>query len=110
MKIHSPAEDYTGTDHYGATTLAFRNGVADHDGDLPVGVRQYLVGAGYRLDEGAAPTDVEPEVVVEPVTETPAEPVLDPEAAPADAATEPVADEDAAQEPTTISHTWGGQS
>src|SRR5690349_2351067 len=47
MKIHSPAEGYTGKDQYGETVLEFEDGVADFDGDLPYGVRMYLEGAGY---------------------------------------------------------------
>lgn len=73
MKIHSPAEGYTGKDQYGETVLDFKDGVADYDGDLPDGVRQYLVGRGYGLGsnkttqpepvEVADPRDVETEVV-----------------------------------------------
>src|SRR5690348_11887619 len=49
MKIYSPAEGYTGKDQYGETVLDFKDGVADHDGDLPDGVRMYLSGAGYGM-------------------------------------------------------------
>lgn len=49
MKIKAPDKTYAGTDHYGSTVLKFRDGVADYDGDLPHGVRQYLQGAGYGL-------------------------------------------------------------
>lgn len=59
MKITSPAPGYTGVDHYGATELKFENGVATFDGDLPDGVRQYLVGAGYGLGS-SKPTQPEP--------------------------------------------------
>lgn len=53
MKIHSPAKGYTATDVYGATSLHFEDGVATFEGDLPAGIRQYLQGAGYGLeDEG----------------------------------------------------------
>jgi hypothetical protein len=56
MKIHSPAEGYTANDQYGETVLEFKDGVAEFDGDLPAGVRQYLAGAGYGLDgEATAP-------------------------------------------------------
>lgn len=47
VKIHSPAEGYTGTDVYGETVLQFEDGVADFDGDLPPGVKMYLEGRGY---------------------------------------------------------------
>jgi hypothetical protein len=60
MKIKSPVADYTGTDTYGETVLEFKDGVADFDGDLPAGVRQYLAGAGYGLGshKPAEPEDV----------------------------------------------------
>lgn len=74
MKIYSPAEGYTGKDQYGETVLDFQDGVADHDGDLPDGIRMYLSGAGYGLGskktadppevpEPADPRDLEDEVV-----------------------------------------------
>jgi hypothetical protein len=49
MKITSPDSTHTGVDHYGATALTFVDGIADFDGDLPGGVRQYLLGAGYTI-------------------------------------------------------------
>lgn len=61
MQIHSPAEGYTATDVYGTTSLHFENGVAEFDGDLPAGVRQYLLGAGYGLDEEPAEPESTPE-------------------------------------------------
>jgi len=64
MKIKSPDTSYTGDDQYGPTVLEFKDGVADFDGDLPHGVRQYLQGAGYGLDEDAKT----------PVVEAPADP------------------------------------
>ena len=65
MKIHSPAKGYTGTDRYGSVVLEFKDGVAEFDGDLPSGVRQYLKGAGYGLGSAKA---------VEPETPEPADP------------------------------------
>lgn len=50
MKIHAPNPHYTGTDLYGTTTvLDFHDGVAEHDGALPAGVKAYLASAGYGL-------------------------------------------------------------
>lgn len=49
MKITSPAEGYTAQDRYGDVVLDFKDGVAEHDGDLPYGVLQYLTGAGYGI-------------------------------------------------------------
>lgn len=63
MKIHSPAEGYTGQDRYGETVLDFQDGVAEFDGDLPVGVRMYLEGRGYGLGSKKA---VAPEPLSEP--------------------------------------------
>jgi hypothetical protein len=54
MKIHSPAAGYTGTDRYGETVLDFKDGVAEHMGDLPPGIRQYLLGAGYGIGSAKA--------------------------------------------------------
>lgn len=62
MKIHSPAEGYTGKDRYGETVLDFQDGVADHEGELPDGIRQYLVGAGYGLGSKKATQPEEPEI------------------------------------------------
>ena len=53
MKIKSPDKTYTGTSRYGDTVLAFQDGVADHKGKLPPGVRLYLQGAGYGIDSEA---------------------------------------------------------
>lgn len=64
MKINSPDKTYTGDSRYGDTVLKFRDGVADYDGDLPHGVRQYLQGAGYGLD--SAPEVVETPALVDP--------------------------------------------
>lgn len=63
MKIHSPAAGYTGKDRYGETVLDFKDGVAEHEGDLPSGIRQYLVGAGYGVGSKKA---AEPEPTPEP--------------------------------------------
>lgn len=49
MKITSPAAGYTAKDQYGSVVLDFKDGVAEHDGDIPAGIRQYLQGAGYGL-------------------------------------------------------------
>lgn len=49
MKITSPAEGYTAKDRYADVVLDFKDGVAEFDGDLPPGIRQYLQGAGYGL-------------------------------------------------------------
>ncbi|NUO58991.1 MAG: hypothetical protein HOV78_20210 [Hamadaea sp.] len=65
MKITSPDKTYTGESRYGEVVLQFEDGVAKFDGELPVGVRQYLVGAGYGLgskspaepDETPTPAD-----------------------------------------------------
>lgn len=61
MKIHSPAKGYTATDVYGTTEIKFEDGVAEFDGDLPAGIRQYLIGAGYGLDEEPAEPEPAPE-------------------------------------------------
>jgi hypothetical protein len=61
MKITSPAEGYTGKDRYGETVLDFQDGVAEHEGDLPDGIRQYLQGAGYGIGS-SKPTQPEPVV------------------------------------------------
>lgn len=54
MQIKSPDSTYSGTSTYGATVLTFDQGVAQFDGELPPGVRQYLKGAGYGIDEPPA--------------------------------------------------------
>ena len=64
MKINSPNKSYTGKDRYGDTVLDFNDGVADFEGTLPSGVRQYLEGAGYGL--GKAPEPVETPAPVDP--------------------------------------------
>lgn len=62
MKIHSPVGDYTGKDRYGELVLDFQDGVAEHDGDLPPGVRMYLEGRGYGLgSKKASALDSDPE-------------------------------------------------
>ena len=65
MKIQSPAEGYTATDRYGDVVLEFKDGVAEYDGDLPPGIRQYLAGAGYGLGS-SKPTQPEPVEVPDP--------------------------------------------
>lgn len=65
MKIQSPAEGYTGTDRYGSVVLEFKDGVAEYDGDLPAGVRQYLKGAGYGIGS-TKPTPPQPVEVPDP--------------------------------------------
>lgn len=62
MKITSPAEGYTARDQYGSVVLDFKDGVAEFDGDLPAGVRQYLKGAGYGLGSSKPTKPQEPEV------------------------------------------------
>ncbi|GAA2037374.1 hypothetical protein GCM10009740_31470 [Terrabacter terrae] len=65
MKISSPDQTFSGESRYGDLVLQFKNGVAKHDGELPAGVRQYMLGAGYSLgskspaepDETPAPAD-----------------------------------------------------
>ena len=65
MKITSPVEGYTAKDQYGDVVLDFRDGVAEFDGDLPVGIRQYLAGAGYGLGS-SKPKQPEPVEVPDP--------------------------------------------
>lgn len=65
MKIHSPAEGYTANDRYGDVVLEFKDGVAEFDGDLPAGIRQYLAGAGYGLGEDATAPE-KPEAPADP--------------------------------------------
>lgn len=64
MKIKSPDKTYTGTSRYGDTVLAFQDGVAEHEGKLPPGVRLYLQGAGYGID--SAPEAVKEEAPADP--------------------------------------------
>ncbi|WP_076260866.1 hypothetical protein [Intrasporangium flavum] len=49
MKISSPDKTYTGESRYGEVVLQFEDGVAKFDGELPAGVRQYMLGAGYGI-------------------------------------------------------------
>lgn len=58
-KITAPSEGYTAQDRYGEVVLDFHDSVAEHDGDLPVGIRQYLLGAGYKVGskKGDQPPD-----------------------------------------------------
>jgi len=65
MKITSPLEGYTAKDQYGDVVLDFQDGVAEHDGDLPAGIRQYLAGAGYGLGS-SKPKQPEPVEVPDP--------------------------------------------
>jgi hypothetical protein len=57
MKIKSPDKTYTGTSTYGTLRLDFTDGVAETDEELPAGVRQYMVGAGYGIDADPKPVD-----------------------------------------------------
>lgn len=66
MKIHSPAEGYTTKDQYGDVVLDFKDGVAEFDGDLPPGIRQYLQGAGYGLGSKKASAPEAPEEPADP--------------------------------------------
>lgn len=47
MKIKAPDSSHSGIHHFGSTVIEFKDGVADFDGELPPGVRQYMAGAGY---------------------------------------------------------------
>lgn len=58
MKIKSPVKDFTGTQTYGDTVLTFKDGVAEHDGELKPSIRHYLHGAGYKVG-GKAGADVD---------------------------------------------------
>lgn len=60
MKIHAPNPEYTGQTVFGETVLEFKDGVADHDGELPHGVRQYMQGAGYGLGKRAGEAEKTP--------------------------------------------------
>lgn len=69
MKITAPAAANMAGEylnHYGPTALLFKDGVAEHDGDLPEGVRAYLAGAGYGIDG----QDPEPVAVAEPLVDS----------------------------------------
>lgn len=48
-KVQSPIEGFTGTTVFGATTLSFKDGVADAK-DVPEGVLAYLRGKGFTVD------------------------------------------------------------
>lgn len=48
-KITSPIEGHAGTTYIGPLILEFKDGKADYDGELPAGVRAYLLGAGYKV-------------------------------------------------------------
>lgn len=54
MKITSPVKGYTETTQVGPVTLDFQDGVAEHDGTLPDGVRAYLTEQGYGLGDTSA--------------------------------------------------------
>lgn len=60
--INSPSATYSGTSTIGPTTLLFKDGVAEHDGDLPKGVAAYLEAQGFGID-GAAKVSEVPEPV-----------------------------------------------
>lgn len=53
-KITSPIQGFSGRTSIGATTLTFTDGVAEHDGDLPDGVKAYLKRTGYGIGSKAA--------------------------------------------------------
>lgn len=65
MKITAPDKGYTGTTSYGPVELEFKDGVAEHDGDLSPSLRQYLQGAGYGIGKDK-PTQPEPEEIPDP--------------------------------------------
>lgn len=48
-KITSPAEGFTGRSYVGSLILDFEAGVCQYDGELPDGVRTYLLGAGFTV-------------------------------------------------------------
>ena len=52
--IHSPAKGFTGKTAFGPLVIEFENGKAIVK-DLPDGVRQYLLGAGYTVGGTTAP-------------------------------------------------------
>jgi hypothetical protein len=54
MKITSPVQGYTDTTQIGPVTLAFQDGVAEHNDTLPAGVRAYLKEQGYGLGSTSA--------------------------------------------------------
>jgi hypothetical protein len=52
--IHSPAKGFTGKTSFGPLEIEFKDGKATVK-DLPDGVRQYLLGAGYTVGSTTAP-------------------------------------------------------
>ncbi|WP_422389934.1 hypothetical protein [Arthrobacter sp. N1] len=48
--ITTPVKNYTGTTVVGPTSLTFKQGTAEHDGELPKGVAAYLAENGYGID------------------------------------------------------------
>lgn len=63
MKITAPVPGYTDTTQIGPITLEFRDGVAEHDGKLPDGVRAYLTEQGYGI---GSKSPAEPPAAAEP--------------------------------------------
>ena len=54
-KIKSPQAGYTGESTFGdGTTLRFVDGTAEHDGDLPQSIHDYLRGAGFGINSDPA--------------------------------------------------------
>lgn len=56
-KIAAPDSEYNGTTRFGELVLEFKDGKASYDGELPDGVRQYMQGAGYKIDGKAIEQD-----------------------------------------------------
>jgi len=52
--IHSPAEGFTGTTLFGPLSVEFEDGKATVK-NLPDGIREYLLGAGYTVGSTTAP-------------------------------------------------------
>ena len=52
--IHSPAPGFTGTTLFGPLSVEFKDGKATVK-DLPDGVREYMLGAGYTVGSTTAP-------------------------------------------------------
>jgi len=52
--IHSPAKGFTGTTLFGPLSVEFEDGKATVK-DLPDGIREYLLGAGYTVGSTTAP-------------------------------------------------------
>lgn len=68
MKITAPAAANMGGErlnHYGPVPLLFKDGVADFDGELPVGIEAYLKANGYGIDGDATPPEAEAGVTVD---------------------------------------------